>query len=32
MYRILLLVLVLGISFWPVSSYAEGSSKIGIVD
>ena len=32
MYRILLLVIVLSIGFWPVSSYAEGSSKIGVVD
>ena len=32
MYRILLLVVVLGISFWPVNSYAQGNSKIGVVD
>ena len=32
MYRILLLVFMLSISFWPVCSYAEGASKIGVVD
>ena len=36
MYRILLLVLMLSISFWPVGfytqAYAQVSSKIGVVD
>ena len=32
MHRILLLVVVLGINFWPVYSYAQGNSKIGVVD
>ena len=32
MYRILLLVVVLSIGFWPVASYAQANSKIGVVD
>ncbi len=32
MYRILLLVVVLSIGFWPVGSYAQANSKIGVVD
>ncbi len=32
MYRILLLVVVVCISFWPVSSFAQGGSKVGVVD
>ena len=32
MYRILLLIIVLGINFWPVSSHAQASSKVGVVD
>ena len=32
MYRILLLVFALCISFWPVNSFAQGNTKFGVVD
>ncbi len=32
MYRILLLVVAISISFWPINSYAQGNTKFGVVD
>lgn len=32
MYRILLLIITISVSLWPVNSYAQGNTKFGVVD